>query len=136
LSLLSNSFPDPIISPLTTPPVMFRRISSGEDLLAFQVPSACNCISAQTVISTVPSSLRTTSAEVIFSSSTAEVIVPWPFAVDTGNHAASLDLRIDFGKNPSAKIPATQSRATPDDYLRCFFNLLTQDSFSLSKGVL
>ena len=43
---------------------------------AFQVPSACNCISAQTVISTVPSSLRTTGAEVIFSSSTAEEIVP------------------------------------------------------------
>jgi len=79
------------------------------ELLVFQVPSACNCISAQTVISTVPSSLRTTSADVIFSSSTAEEIVPWPFAVDTGNHAASLDLRIDFGKNPSAKIPATQS---------------------------
>lgn len=38
LSLVSNSFPDPVISPLRTPPVIFRIISSGEEALSFHVP--------------------------------------------------------------------------------------------------
>ena len=38
LSLVSNSFPDPINSPLSAPPVIFRKISSGEEALAFHVP--------------------------------------------------------------------------------------------------
>src|SRR6476659_398246 len=42
LSLLSNSFPVPVTLPLTSPPVIFKRISSGEESLADHVPCACS----------------------------------------------------------------------------------------------
>src|SRR5581483_3495013 len=80
LSLLSTSFPVPVTLPLSSPPVIFKRISSGEESLADHVPSACSRRSEERFMSTVPSWRSTTSAPVNFRCSNASAITPCPCA--------------------------------------------------------